>query len=122
MWIDRDLLVVGKDGEIKVIDQSRIGNWYDPLVILGDPGMGKTTLMRHMCERQDMTYVHAAELVRAGDPESLVPDAGHVLVDGLDEIASSGRAGATDAVMGKLREAGSPLQNLAAFDRSSEFI
>ena len=108
MWIDRDLLVVGKDGEIKVIDQSRIGNWYDPLVILGDPGMGKTTLMRHMCERHDMTYIHAAELVRAGNPESLLPDAGHVLVDGLDEIASSGRAGATDAVMRKLREAGSP--------------
>ena len=108
MWIDRDLLVVGKDGEIRVIDQSRIGNWYDPLVILGDPGMGKTTLMRHMCERHDMTYIHAAELVRADDPESLLLDAGHVLVDGLDEIASSGRAGATDAVMRKLREAGSP--------------
>jgi len=108
MWIERHLLAAGNDGEISVIDQSRIDNWYDPLVIIGDPGMGKTTLMRHMCERQYMTYIHAAELVRADDPESLLPDVGHVLVDGLDEIASPGRAGATDAVMRKLREAGNP--------------
>ncbi|MDE0377787.1 MAG: hypothetical protein OXI20_00945, partial [Rhodospirillales bacterium] len=108
MWIERHLLAEDNDGEIRVVDRNKIDNWYDPLVILGDPGMGKTTLMRHMCERQEMTYIHAAELVRADDPESLLPDTGRILVDGLDEIASPGRAGSTDAVMRKLWEAGSP--------------
>ena len=51
MWIDRDLLAEDRDGEIGVMDRNRIDILYDPMVILGDPGMGKTTLMRHMRER-----------------------------------------------------------------------
>ena len=55
-----------------------------------------------------MTYVHAAELVRAEEPASLMPDEGHLAVDGLDEIASPGTGSALDAVLEQLREMNNP--------------
>ena len=103
MWIDRELFYEDRDGKWKVIGHDRIDTFSDPLVILGDPGVGKTALMRHLCEEQDMTYVHAAALVRAEDPEALLPEAGRVAVDGLDEIATPGRGSAVEAVLRQLR-------------------
>ena len=103
MWIDRDLFCEDRDGEWKVIGQARIDTFSDPLVILGDPGVGKTALMRHLGEGQNTTYVHAAALVRAEDPETLLPEAGRVAVDGLDEIATPGTGSAVEAVLRQLR-------------------
>ena len=103
MWIDRDLFYEDSDGEWKAVNHDWIESFTDPLVILGDPGVGKTTLMRHLCEGQNMTYVPAAALVRAEDPEALLPEAGRVAVDGLDEIATPGRGSAVEAVLRQLR-------------------
>ena len=103
MWIDRDLFYEDSDGEWKVIGQAGVDTLGNPLVILGDPGVGKTTLMRHLCEGQNMTYVHAAALVRAEDPEVLLPEAGRVAVDGLDEVATPGTGSAVEAVLRQLR-------------------
>lgn len=108
MWIERGLALEDRDGEIRSVSWKRLGYQYNPVVLLGDAGMGKTALMRHMCEQQDETYIHAARLLRADDPDSLLPDIGRVFVDGLDEIASAGRGSALDAVLKQLVKAGSP--------------
>ena len=108
MWIERSLALEDRDGEIRSVSRKELGHQFNPMVLLGDPGMGKTALMRHMCEQEDKTYIHAARLLRADDPDSLVPDIGRVFVDGLDEIASSGRGSALDAVLKQLVKAGNP--------------
>ena len=64
--------------------------------------------MRNVCEQHGETYIHAARLLHAEDPGSLLADFGRVHVDGLDEIASPGRGSALDAVLGQLVKAGSP--------------
>ena len=46
MWIERHVLMEDCDGEIRGVDLNAIGDLYDPVVLLGDAGMGKTTLMR----------------------------------------------------------------------------
>ena len=108
MWIERHVLIEDSDGEIRGVDPNAIGSLYDPAVLLGDAGMGKTALMRRVCERRGETYIHAARLLRADDPGSLMPDFERVHVDGLDEIASPGRGSALDAVLGQLVKAGKP--------------
>ena len=108
MWIDRYLFYEDRDGEWKDIGHDRIGAFHGPVVILGDPGVGKTALLRRLCEQPKMTYVHAAALVRARDPEALLPEARQVAVDGLDEIATPGMGSAVGAVLRQLRRMGGP--------------
>ncbi len=119
MWIERHVLIEDSDGEIRGVDPNAIGNLYDPAVLLGDAGMGKTSLMRRVCEQRGETYIHAARLLRADDPGSLMPDIGRVHVDGLDEIASRGRGSALDAVLGQLVKAGKPVFTVSC--RSAEW-
>ena len=113
MSIDRRLFKIERDGEWTFVDADGIDPFFDPVVILGDPGMGKTTLLRGLSRRTGMTYVHAADLVRAGDPGSLMPDGEGVVVDGLDETASPGTGSAVEAVLRRLRETESPAPVLA---------
>ena len=108
MWIERKVFVEDCDGEIRGIDLNALGNLYDPVALLGDAGMGKTTLMRQVCERHGETYIHAARLLKADDPGSLLPEFGRVHVAGLDEIASPGRGSALNAVLGQLVRTGKP--------------
>ena len=108
MWIERKVVVVDCDGEVRGVNLNALGKLYDPVVLLGDAGMGKTTFMGHVCEQHGETYVHAARLLRTDDPGSLLPGFGRVHVDGLDEVASPGRGSALDAVLGQLVKAGKP--------------
>ena len=113
MTVDRRLVRIERDGEWTVFEQNRVDPLFDPVVILGDPGMGKTTLLRGLCRRAGMTYVHAADLLRAGDPASLIPGGERAAVDGLDETPSPGAGSAVEAVLRRLRETESPPPVLA---------
>ena len=104
MTIERRLVQFNRDGECRVVDPGELESNVDPVAILGDPGMGKTALLRGLCERADLTYIHASALVRSEDPASLIPEDACPVVDGLDEIASPGTGSAVAAVLDRLRE------------------
>ena len=86
----------------KVIGQDKIEDFRGPVVILGDPGLGKTELTRWLGDRPGEKYVRAGTLTRSARPESLVSHGERIVVDGLDEIASAAPGSAVEAVLKKL--------------------
>jgi len=54
MTIERRLVQFDRAGECKVVDPDSLESNVDPVAILGDPGMGKTTLLRGLCEQADI--------------------------------------------------------------------
>ena len=106
--IERTLTHERHDGRQTVIRQDAILSFHEPVVILGDPGLGKTVLTQWLGEQPGMKFVRAGTFVRTADPSNLVPRTERIVVDGLDEIASAAQGGAVDAVLKQLSAAGNP--------------
>lgn len=96
-------LTITMDGQERVIAEADLFALGSPLVILGDPGMGKTYLMDALAEQLSTKRIPAGSFVRNAHPETLLPSGGQPLViDGLDELATSTGASAVDEVLKKL--------------------
>ena len=100
--IERTLVHEDSNGHRRGIHQDKIPSFRDPVVILGDPGLGKTELTKALGERPGMRYVHAGALQRAANPGRLIVAGQRIVIDGLDEIASAVPGGSIDAVLGQL--------------------
>ena len=106
--IVRRLVYEDEDRQRKCIGQADIEAIDEPVVILGDPGLGKTVLAQTLGDRPGLRYCRAATFAREARPETLVAQGERIVVDGLDEIASSTPGGAVDSVLKKLSEMGHP--------------
>ena len=106
--VERTLKHEESDGGWSVIRQNRIFSFCEPVVILGDPGLGKTVLTRWLGEHPGVKYVRAGKFVRAANPATLVAGTERIIVDGLDEIASAAPGGAVDAVLRQLSAIDNP--------------
>jgi len=85
--------------EIVTVQQDDIEGISGPVVILGDPGMGKSILAKAVGRLPGFTYVRASSFVRNGQPENLISAGECLVIDGLDEIASATVGGGVDAVL-----------------------
>ncbi len=106
--IERTLTHEQPDGGQSVICQYGILSFREPVVILGDPGLGKTVLTEWLGEQHGMKFVRAGTFVRAADPASSVAGTERMVVDGVDEIASAAPGGAVNAVLKQLSAIGRP--------------
>ena len=91
-----------------VIGQEDVAAIVEPVVILGDPGLGKSFLAQSLGVQPSMKYCRARKFARADRPETLIAQGERIIVDGLDEIASSTPGGAVDSVLRQLSRMGSP--------------
>lgn len=91
-----------------IIDQAAILDLDGPVVILGDPGLGKSVLAEAIGRQTGFVYVRAASFVRNAQPERLIPNGECLVIDGLDEIASATVGGGVDAILGQLSNLGYP--------------
>ncbi len=87
--ITRTLAYEDAQQERKVISQDEIAAIIEPVVILGDPGLGKSVLTQTLGERSGMKYYRAGTFARVAKPESLISQGERIIIDGLDEIAST---------------------------------
>ena len=92
----------------RVIGQEDVAAIVEPVVILGDPGLGKSFLAQSLGVQPSMKYCRAGTFDRADRPETLIAQGERIIVDGLDEIASSTPGGAVDSVLRQLSRMGSP--------------
>lgn len=91
-----------------IIDQDDILDFVGPVVILGDPGLGKSVLAQAIGRQTGFVYVRAASFVRNAQPEHLIPNGECLVIDGLDEIASATVGGGVDAILSQLSKLGYP--------------
>lgn len=68
-----------------VRDQEIVSRFSEPVVILGDPGIGKTWLMEELGKADGLQFIRATSLLRQPDGSDFV------MIDGLDEVASIAR-------------------------------
>ncbi|ARP67207.1 MULTISPECIES: hypothetical protein [Mesorhizobium] len=77
-------------------------------IVLGEPGMGKSELMRELGRQLIVEPVTAIRFINSKNPAKLVAMGKPILIDGLDEAMSKREGDAVDAILAQLEEAGSP--------------
>jgi len=106
--IARRLSGVDADGKLFELNQFDLLGRPEPIVVLGDAGMGKTTLLEEIGQELGYKFVHARRLVRSLDPSELLGDASTFVIDALDELAVQAEGDAVDKVLEALEKAGCP--------------
>ncbi|MEA3036146.1 MAG: hypothetical protein QOH04_1911, partial [Sphingomonadales bacterium] len=94
-------------GEAEYLSQAALRQRADPVVILGEAGMGKSTLLAEL-DGEDSRLVQARRLAASRDPKRLLDDARVLIIDALDEASGVEEGEAVDRVLGRLSELGNP--------------
>ncbi|MFZ2980062.1 MAG: hypothetical protein WA085_03450, partial [Sphingobium sp.] len=95
-------------GEWSMIDQDDVLVIAEPVIVLGDPGLGKSVLAKALGSAPGHHYVLAGTFVRSARPESFLVPGDRLVIDGLDEVASTAIGGGVEAVLTQLSKIGNP--------------
>src|ERR1700730_6309494 len=108
IYVEREL-IASQNGTEKPVAEAVILSLGFPLVVLGDPGMGKTKFTESLAARLGARRLSSGAFVRSANLETLKPPAGlPIIVDGLDELAAPSGVSAVDEVLKKLSSMGNP--------------
>ena len=72
------------------------------LIILGEPGMGKSSLLQKLAETAASPLITARKLINRPDPRTLIGNKTLIIIDALDEVAAKREGDAVDLVLQKL--------------------
>lgn len=106
-------------GEHQTYDETALVGLDGCVVILGEPGLGKTTLLETLSKRHGWVMRRAAQFAIDPDPGRLAGEAGVILIDALDEMSAVNESDPLDSVLAKLVEATLPRCFIAC--RSAEW-
>ena len=96
---DRD--VVFSDAEVLDLN--------GPVVVLGEAGMGKTELLKHLSRKPDSSFARARRFVRGpGSGPCGTPEVQRWVIDALDEVPAARDGSAVDEVLRGLAQLGHP--------------
>lgn len=96
------------DRERKTVDQTFLTADARSLVVLGEAGMGKSTLLGQLRDLEGYIFCTARLLINAPDAATRFGGAETLVVDALDEISAQRDGDAVDLVVRKLAELGYP--------------
>lgn len=74
------------------------------IVVLGEPGMGKTELLKELSAKDGNAFCRAQQLINKPRPETLLGDNERLVIDALDEVSSQFDGDAVNLVLRKLGE------------------
>lgn len=116
----RRLTSIGEGGQAQTIAQAELTSKSRPLVILGDQGMGKTTLLEWLYSQFEKSFfTKATKLVRRPDVIAEVAHEAVLIVDGLDELAAVGQTNPLHNLLGALPQ--SRLRNVVISCRTIDW-
>jgi hypothetical protein len=108
-YIPRTLIANRGRHDENVIGEADILYIDAPIVILGDPGLGKTELTKSLEDEFGFVRVSAGAFYRNHNLTRFhVPGNTKIIIDGLDEITSSSGVSAIDEILKKLSQIGNP--------------
>jgi hypothetical protein len=105
--IARTLWYENKEQRV-TLTQADLRQQTQPLVILGEPGMGKTHLLEQFAYAPCCPFCSARKLINRHDPRTLLGDAQVLVIDALDEVSVLQDAEAVGLVLPRLGELGYP--------------
>jgi hypothetical protein len=89
-----------------VCDQELVSRFSEPIVVLGDPGIGKTWLMEMLGAQEGHQFIRATSLLRQSDGHGFGNT--RLVIDGLDEVAAINEGDPLHNVLTKLIACGKP--------------
>jgi hypothetical protein len=105
--VKRKLWYDNQNGRVELTQGDLIGR-TEPLVILGEAGMGKSRLLEWLATAPGYAGCTARKLINRHDPRTLLGDAQILVIDALDEVSAQKDGDAVDLVLRKLSELGCP--------------
>jgi hypothetical protein len=84
------------------VDQSFLQDDQRSLVVLGEAGMGKSTLLAQLADVEGYAFCTARKLINSPDPAHILGDAKTLVIDALDEVSAQRDGDAVDLVMRRL--------------------
>lgn len=108
VYFPRRLRVQNDQGEEREVDDIGILKTSGPIIILGEPGMGKSAMVRELGRILEVEPVTATRFMNSRNPGRFVIAGKPLLIDGLDEAMARREGDAVDLVLAQLEEAGKP--------------
>ena len=101
-YVKRRLWRQSSKSEHEDFEEDEILGRSESVVILGEPGMGKSKLLENLASVAGLSTFTARQLINRPNPKSLTGDARLIIIDALDEVAARREGDAVDLVLQKL--------------------
>ncbi|MCE1236110.1 MAG: hypothetical protein LWW93_07095 [Hyphomicrobiales bacterium] len=96
------------DDDRTIVAEDELPGRSKAIVVLAEPGMGKTALLARLAKVGGTVSCTARKLINTHDPAKLVGNATKLVIDALDEVAANLEGAAVDRVVQKLDAVGNP--------------
>ncbi len=106
-YLTRKLSYVDEHNERIVVSENELlSNFHSAIVVLGEPGAGKTCLLKNLGKQSNSTFTTAISFLR--QPDIDCQQDSHIVIDGLDEVPAVQEGDALHNVLKKLLSSGKP--------------
>jgi len=76
------------DDDRTIVAEDDLPGLSKAIVVLGEPGMGKTELLRRLAKIEGTASCTARKLINTHDPAQMIGNATSLIIDALDEVAA----------------------------------
>lgn len=107
-YLPRHLRFTDTAGDSRQVDESEMLATSGAKIVLGEPGMGKSELMREASRKLEVPLITAIRFMLSKDPTQFVVPDKPIIIDGLDHAMARREGDAVDLILAQLEAAGSP--------------